>query len=69
MRVIDNKRNKSVHVEQWQQAFEAAQTDKTWIKKRFTRCVQSLQNAKKVEVFDPFVWAIYSDGDQNDGDF
>jgi len=69
MRLIDGKRNKSVHVEQWQQAFEAAQTDKTGVKKRFTRCVQSLQNAKKVEVFDPFVWAIYSDGDQNDSDF
>ena len=69
MRLIDGKRNKAVHVEQWQQAFEAAQTDKTGVKKRFTRCVQSLQNAKKVEVFDPFVWAIYSDGDQNDSDF
>jgi hypothetical protein len=69
MRLIDGKRNKSVHVEQWQQAFEAAQTDKTWIKKRFTRCVQSLQNAKKVEVFDPFVWVIWGDGDQNNGDF
>jgi hypothetical protein len=69
MRLIDGKRNKSVHVEQWQQAFEAAQTDKTGVKKRFTRCVQSLQNAKRVEVFDPFVWAIYSDGDQNDSDF
>lgn len=69
MRVIDGKRNKSIYVEQWQQAFEAAQTDKTWIKKRFTRCVQSLQNAKKVEVFDPFVWVIWSDDGQKDSDF
>jgi hypothetical protein len=69
MRLIDGKRNKSVHVEQWQQAFEAAQTDKTGVKKRFTRCVQSLQNAKKVEVFDPFVWVIWSDNDQKDSDF
>jgi hypothetical protein len=69
MRVIDNKRNKSIHVEQWQQAFEAAQTDKTGIKKRFNRCVQSLQNAKKVEVFDPFVWVIWSDDGQKDSDF
>jgi hypothetical protein len=69
MRIIDSKRNKSVHVEQWREAFEAAQTDKTWIKKRFTRCVQSLQNAKKVEVFDPFVWIIWDENKQDDGDF
>jgi hypothetical protein len=69
MRLIDGKRNKAVHVEQWMEAFSAAQTDKTGIKKRFTRCVQSLQNAKKVEVFDPFVWVIWSDADQNDSDF
>ena len=69
MRIIDSKRNKSVHVEQWREAFEAAQTDKTWIKKRFTRCVQSLQNAKKVEVFDPFVWVIWDDEAGKDGDF
>jgi hypothetical protein len=69
MRLIDGKRNKAVHVEQWMEAFSAAQTDKTGIKKRFTRCVQSLQNAKRVEVFDPFVWVIWGDGDQNDSDF
>jgi len=69
MRLIDGKRNKSIHVEQWMEAFSAAQTDKTGIKRRFTRCVQSLQNAKRVEVFDPFVWVIWSDGDQNDSDF
>jgi hypothetical protein len=69
MRVIDNKRNKSIHVEQWREAFEAAQTDKKGITKRFNRCVQSLQNAKKVEVFDPFVWVIWVDGGQKDSDF
>jgi RecA-family ATPase len=69
MRLIDKKRNKSIHVEQWREAFEAAQMDKKGITKRFNRCVQSLQNAKKVEVFDPFVWVIWSDGDQNDSDF
>jgi RecA-family ATPase len=69
MRLIDGKRNKTVYVEQWQQAFEAAQTDKAGIKKRFTRCVLSLQNAKKVEVFDPFVWVIWEDGKQDKGDF
>ena len=69
MRLIDNKRNKSIHVEQWREAFEAAQMDKKGITKRFNRCVQSLQNAKKVEVFDPFVWVIWNDGDQNDSDF
>jgi hypothetical protein len=69
MRVIDNKRNKSIHVEQWQQAFEAAQTDKAGIKKRFNRCLVSLQNAKKIAVFDPFVWVIWNDGGQDGGDF
>jgi hypothetical protein len=69
MRLIDGKRNKSILVEQWRQAFEAAQTDKTGIKKRFERTVMSLQNAKKVEVFDPFVWVIWGDDDQNGGDF
>jgi hypothetical protein len=69
MRVIDNKRNKSIHVEQWREAFEAAQTDKKGITKRFNRCVQSLQNAEKVEVFDPFVWVIWSDDVQKDSDF
>ena len=69
MRVVDNKRNKSIHVEQWRDAFEAAQTDKAGIKKRFNRCLVSLQNAKKVEVFDPFVWVIWSDDGQNGGDF
>ena len=69
MRVIDNKRNKSVHVEQWKDAFEASQVDKTGIKKRFERTVMSLQNAKRVEVFDPFVWVIWSDDGQNGSDF
>jgi hypothetical protein len=69
MRLIDGKRNKAVHVEQWMEAFSAAQTDKAGITKRFNRCVQSLQNAKRVEVFDPFVWVIWSDDDQNDSDF
>jgi hypothetical protein len=69
MRLIDGKRNKTVHVEQWQQAFEAAQMDKSGIKKRFNRCLVSLQNAKKVEVFDPFVWVIWSDDGQDGGDF
>jgi len=69
MRLVDGKRNKAILVEQWRQAFEAAQTDKTGIKKRFDRTVMSLQNAKRVEVFDPFVWVIWSDTDQNDGDF
>jgi hypothetical protein len=69
MRTIDGKRNKSILVEQWRQAFEAAQTDKAGIKKRFNRCLVSLQNAKKVEVFDPFVWVIWSDDGQNGGDF
>ena len=69
MRTIDGKRNKSILVEQWRQAFEASQTDKTGIKKRFERTVMSLQNAKRVEVFDPFVWVIWSDTDQNGGDF
>jgi hypothetical protein len=69
MRVVDNKRNKSIHVEQWRDAFEAAQTDKAGIKKRFNRCLISLQNAKKIEVFNPFVWVIWSDGGQDGGDF
>ena len=69
MRLIDGKRNKAVHVDQWMEAFSAAQTDKAGITKRFNRCVQSLQNAKRVEVFDPFVWVIWSDDDQNDSDF
>ena len=69
MRVIDKKRNKSIHVEQWKEAFEAAQINKKGITKRFNRCVQSLQNAKKVEVFDPFVWVIWSDDGQKDSDF
>jgi len=69
MRLIDGKRNKAILVEQWRQAFEAAQTDKAGIKKRFNRCLVSLQNAKKVEVFDPFVWVIFSDDGQNGGDF
>jgi hypothetical protein len=69
MRVVDNKRNKSIHVEQWRDAFEAAQTDKAGIKKRFNRCLVSLQNAKKIEVFDPFVWIIWSDDSQSGGDF
>ena len=69
MRLIDGKRNKAILVEQWRQAFEASQTDKTSIKKRFDRTVMSLQNAKRVEVFDPFVWVIFSDSDQNGGDF
>ena len=69
MRVVDNKRNKSIHVEQWRDAFEAAQTDKAGIKKRFNRCLISLQNAKKIEVFNPFVWVIWSDGGKDGGDF
>jgi hypothetical protein len=69
MRTIDGKRNKAIHVDQWRQAFDATQTDKSGIKRRFDRCVQSLQNAKRVEVFDPFVWVIFSDDGQDRGDF
>jgi hypothetical protein len=69
MRVIDGKRNKSVQDEPWRDAFEVTQTNKKGITKRFNRCEQSLQNAKKVEIFDPFVWVIWSDSDQNDSDF
>jgi hypothetical protein len=69
MRVVDGKRNKAALVDQWRQAFDATQTDKVGIKRRFDRCVQSLQNAKKVEVFDPFVWVIWSDSGQDGGDF
>jgi hypothetical protein len=69
MRLLDGKRNKSVHVEQWSAAFYATQMNKTKAKKDFDRCFQTLQNAKKVEVFDPHAWVIYSDDDQNDSDF
>jgi len=69
MRLIDGKRNKSVHVEQWKAAFDATQMNKTKAKKDFDRCFQTLQNAKKVEVFDPHAWAIWNDDGQNDSDF
>ena len=69
MREVAGKRNKVVHVEQWRAAFEATQIDKVDIKTRFKKRLTSLQNAKKVEVFDPFAWIIYNDDGQNDGDF
>ena len=69
MQVVAGKRNKVVYVDQWRAAFEVTQIDKVDIKTRFDKRLTSLQNAKKVEVFDPFAWIIYSDDGQNDGDF
>ena len=69
MRLLDGKRNKSVHVEQWSAAFYATQMDEKTAKKNFDRCFLTLQTAKKADVSKPYAWVIYSDDDQNDSDF
>jgi RecA-family ATPase len=69
MRLLDGKRNKSVHFDQWRAAFYATQMDDLKAKKDFDRCFKTLQTAKKVEVDKPHAWVIYSDDDQNDSDF
>jgi len=69
MREVAGKRNKVVHVDQWRAAFEVTQIDKVDIKTRFNKRLTSLQNAKKLEVHNPYVWIIYKDDGQNDGDF
>ena len=69
MRLLDGKRNKSVHVEQWRAAFYATQMDEKTAKKDFDRCFLTLQTAKKADVSKPYAWVIYSDDDQNDSDF
>ena len=69
MRLLDGKRNKSVHIDQWSAAFYATQMDETTAKKDFDRCFQTLQSAEKADVSKPYAWVIYSGNDQNDSDF
>lgn len=69
MRLLDGKRNKSVHVDLWKAAFYATQMDETTAKKDFDRCFQTLQSAEKADVFAPYAWVIWRDDDQNDSDF
>jgi hypothetical protein len=69
MRLLDGKRNKSVHFDQWSAAFYATQMDESKAEKDFDRCFKTLQTAKKAEVSKPYAWVIHSDDDQNDSDF
>jgi hypothetical protein len=65
MRLIDGKRNKAIHVEQW----EVTCTAKSLTKRQFNDSKKSLLAAKKIEIYEPWVWVIWDDGDQNGSDF
>jgi len=69
MRLLDGKRNKSVHVDLWRAAFYATQMNESKAEKDFDRCFLTLQTAEKADVFAPYAWVIYSDDGQNDSDF
>jgi len=65
MRIVDGKRNKCVNFEHWEEACLA----KSLNKRQFKDSKTSLQERKKIEIFEPWVWILWEDDPQNDGDF
>jgi hypothetical protein len=65
MRIVDGKRNKCINLEHWEEACLA----KSLNKRQFKDSKTTLQEGKKIEIFEPWVWVLWDDSHQNDGDF
>ena len=65
MQVVDGKRNKCINLVRW----EDACTAKSMTPRQFKDSKLSLQEIKKIEIYEPWVWVIWDDDDQNGSDF
>jgi hypothetical protein len=65
MQVVDGKRNKCINLGRW----EDACTAKSMTNRQFKDSKLSLQEIKKIEIYEPWVWVIWDDSEQNDSDF
>ena len=65
MQVVDGKRNKCINLVRW----EDACTAKSMTPRQVKDSKLSLQEIKKIEIYEPWVWVIWDDDDQNGSDF
>ena len=65
MQIVDGKRNKCINLGRW----EDACTAKSMTNRQFKDSKLSLQEIKKIEIYEPWVWVIWDDSKQNDRDF
>jgi hypothetical protein len=65
MQIVDGKRNKCINLGRW----EDACTAKSMTNRQFKDSKLSLQEIKKIEIYEPWVWVIWDDGEQNGEDF
>ena len=65
MQIVDGKRNKCINLGRW----EDACTAKSMTNRQFKDSKLSLQEIKKIEIYEPWVWVIWDDSKQNDSDF
>jgi hypothetical protein len=65
MQVVDGKRNKCIHLGRWEDACIA----KSMTSRQFKDSKLSLQEIKKIEIYEPWVWVIWDDSEQNGSDF
>lgn len=65
MQIVDGKRNKCINLGRW----EDACTAKSMTNRQFKDSKLSLQEIKKIEIYEPWVWVIWDDSEQNDSDF
>jgi len=65
MQVVDGKRNKCINLVRWEEACTA----KSMTPRQFKDSKLSLQEIKKIEIYEPWVWVIWDDDDQNGSDF
>ena len=65
MQLVDGKRNKVILVKQWEEACDA----KSLTKRQFNDSKKTLLAAKRIDIYDPWVWVNWDGGDQNGSDF
>ena len=65
MELIDGKRNKAIHVEQWEQACSA----KSLNKRQIRETKPTLLAAKRIDIHKDWVWVNWDGSDQNGSDF
>jgi len=65
MQIVDGKRNKCINLGRW----EDACTAKSMTNRQFKDSKLSLQEIKKIEIYEPWVWVIWDDTKQNEQDF
>jgi len=65
MQIVDGKRNKCINLGRWEDACIA----KSMTPRQFKDSKLSLQEIKKIEIYEPWVWVIWDDGEQNGEDF